>query len=168
VGAAVTGRAAWLAVAVLSAGVGAGVGLSACGGEALGSASVDGIVVTDAGVTEGDRITAGYLRVTAGETGDRLVGATSPVATRVSLHVTGSAGSPDDGAMVEVSTLEVPPGGEAVLAPGGDHLMFEGLVRPLSEGERVTLQLEFASGTVVDLDAPVIALVDALDTFDGG
>jgi copper(I)-binding protein len=54
------------------------------------------------------------------------------------------------------------------LVPGGDHLMLEGLVAPLVPGEAVPLTLRFASGGTVEVTAPVVALVDVLDVYDGG
>ena len=45
--------------------------------------------------------------------------------------------------------LEVSAGGEASLAPGGNHIMLIGLKAPLKEGDRVPATLRFArAGTL--------------------
>lgn len=149
---------------VLVAGLGLTcVGLAGCGGVASGSASSDGVEVTKAAVTEGDRIAAGYLSVAAPGEGDALVGASSPAATRVSIHSTRSGE-----AMEEIGSIDVPAAGAVMLQPGGDHLMLEGLLRPITPGETVEVSLRFASGAGITLDVPVVALVDVLDIYSGG
>ena len=122
-----------------------------------------GLAVTDAAVGEGDRIAAGYLVMTASGAGDRLVEASSPAATRVTLH-SASAG----GAMKAVDGLELPAGVPVALVPGGDHLMLEGLTAPLAPGATVTLDLTFETAGEVQLTVPVVALVDVLDVYDRG
>ncbi len=130
---------------------------------ALGSATLPGgVQVGMVAVGEGDRIAAGYLVATADGVADQLVDVTSPAAARVSLH------RGDGAAMEAVEAFAVPAGGELRLVPGGDHLMLEGLVAPLVPGEAVPLTLRFASGGTVEVTAPVVALVDVLDVYDGG
>lgn len=149
-----------LAVGVVSVASGCG----ASDGTTLGSAEGSGGVgVRSVSVGEGERIAAGYLVLEGGDNPDRLVGASSPSAAAVSLHRTDPSG-----AMVDAAAIDVPAGGEVPFLPGGDHLMLEGLVTPLLPGASVVLDLEFADAGVVQVEAPVIALVDVLDTYDGG
>ena len=149
-----------VAVAVMATAV-------ACGddpGTALGAAGVaGGVMVRSASVGEGDRIAAGYLVLVGGETPDRLVGASSPSAGSIQLHRT-----TDSGAMAPTDAVEVPAGAEVPFVPGGDHLMLEALVSPLLPGDVVALDLEFAGAGTLRVEAPVIALVDVLDAYDGG
>ena len=164
-----TGRSA--AVGALALGVLLAVGVvgvtSGCGspdGTSLGSVDgPGGVGVRSASVGEGERIAAGYLVLEGGDDPDRLVGASSPAAALVSLHRTDPSG-----AMVDADAVDVPAGGEVPFLPGGDHLMLEGLVAPLLPGTSVVLDLEFAGAGVVRVEAPVVALVDVLDTYDGG
>lgn len=114
-------------------------------------------------VSEGSRITAGYLVARYPDGTDTLVGASSPAATRVSLH----RGDPDGG-MAEVEGFTVSDGEPLRLVPGGDHLMFEGLNEPLLPGDEVSLTLTFANAGEVHLTAPVVALVDVVGRYDGG
>lgn len=154
------GLLALLAVGILAATTGCG----SPSGTALGSAEGSGGVgVRSASVGEGERIAAGYLVLEGGDGPDRLVGASSPSAASVSLHRTDASG-----AMVDTDAIDLPAGGEVPFLPGGDHLMLEGLVAPLVPGSSVVLDLEFATAGVVRVEAPVVALVDVLDTYDGG
>ena len=80
------------------------------------------------------------LRATAA---DRLTGASSPKAGRVSLHHSVMK----DGVMSMQAVpdgLELPPGRAVVLAPGGYHLMLDGLKGGLKVGETYPLTLRFA------------------------
>lgn len=89
---------------------------------------------------------------------DRLVGGSSPLATRLELHETTSTKASGHMAamgnmsmpggtitMLPVSYMTVPAGGEAVLAPGGYHIMLIDLRRDLKAGEVVPLRLHFAA-----------------------
>lgn len=51
--------------------------------------------------------------------------------------------------------LEIPPRGQLELRPGGKHLMLLGLKRPLKEGEKIPLTLQFADGTRLALELSV-------------
>ncbi len=85
---------------------------------------------------------AGYMVIrNAGGTADRLVAASSPAAPRVELHTHIRDG--DVMRMREVPAIEIPANGAATLQPGGLHLMFIGLVRPLAQGETVPVTLRF-------------------------
>jgi hypothetical protein len=57
--------------------------------------------------------------------------------------------------MREVEAIEVPAGGEAVLEPGGLHVMFMGLHKPLKQGESVHLTLTFEKAGKVMVSVPV-------------
>jgi hypothetical protein len=85
---------------------------------------------------------AGYLTIiNRGVRPDRLISAASPLAARVSLHQSRQVGSVM--IMAPVPFLAIPPGGRAVLAPGGYHLMLEHLARPLRQGDRAVVTLTF-------------------------
>ena len=85
---------------------------------------------------------AGYLTlVNRGRLADRLIGAYSPVAAKVSLHRSLQIGGVMT--MRAVSALDVGGGARVSFAPGGLHLMFEGLRRPLLPGQSVPLSLIF-------------------------
>ena len=87
---------------------------------------------------------------------DRLLGGSSPLASRLELHETtsqkasggmagmGNMSMPGMTTMQPVSSIPVPAGGKAVLAPGGFHIMLIGLRHDLKAGEAVPLRLHFA------------------------
>jgi periplasmic copper chaperone A len=95
-----------------------------------------------------------YMTVkNTGLTPDRLMAASSPVADKTALHVTLRDG--DVMRMREVSEIIIQPGETVTLAPGGTHMMFEGLKTPLVAGERVPVTLTFAKAGVVEVVSAV-------------
>jgi periplasmic copper chaperone A len=154
---------------VLVALIGLGL-LTACGNgngaEAQMTASVElpgGLTISDAAVTEGDRIAAGYMVISASQSADRLVAASSPAAARIIVHSTSTGGS-----MQPVQGRAVGSDSSLSLVPGGDHLMLEGLAEPLVPGSSIALDLTFEVAGEVRLQVPVVALVDVLDVYDRG
>lgn len=91
--------------------------------------------------------------VNTGETADSLVSATSDAADRTEVH----AHIMDGGVMRmrKVDGVEVVPGSPTVLKPGGLHLMFLGLKKPLKIGETVAVTLTFAKAGKVEVRIPV-------------
>ena len=89
-----------------------------------------------------------YLAITA-RVGDRLIGEDSPAAARVSIHESRMVGAMMT--MRSLPALALPPGVSVRLAPGGLHLMLEGLRRPLKIGDRgaITLRFEHAGSVPV-------------------
>ncbi|MCX7602119.1 MAG: copper chaperone PCu(A)C [Meiothermus sp.] len=83
----------------------------------------------------------------------KIVGASTPIATRVEFHQTTQAGHQDHldlSAMRRVDALTVPAKGRLQILPGGYHLMLYGLreknPRPLAEGQKVPLTLRLEGG----------------------
>ena len=74
---------------------------------------------------------------------DRLLGASSPKAGRVSLHHSVMKGGVMSMQAVP-DGLELAPGRPVTLAPGGYHLMLDGLKSGLKVGETYPLTLRFA------------------------
>ena len=95
-----------------------------------------------------------------------VVAASSPSSPMVELHETVEV----DGVaqMREVEGFTVPAGGDVVLEPGGNHLMLMGLTAPLTPGAEVTVVLELADGTTLDVVAPVKEFAGANETYAGG
>jgi len=92
----------------------------------------------------GAKVGAGFMRLRNAGAADRVVGAASPVAGRVEMHITVRDG--DVMRMREVTSFEVPAGGSFELKPGGAHLMLVDLIRPLKKGEKVPLTLRLEKG----------------------
>ena len=104
----------------------------------------------------GARIGAGYMKITSGGAADRLIGASSPAAARVELHVTEKSG--DVMRMRQVKAYDIPAKGGFELAPGGAHLMLVDLKAPLKEGAKVPLTLRFEKAGEVKVELQVRAL----------
>lgn len=87
---------------------------------------------------------AGYVILrNSGDRPDRLLSASAgSIAATVEIHTMSL-----DGGVMRMRLLpngvEIPARGETALAPGGNHIMFMGLKRPLRQGERVPVTLRF-------------------------
>lgn len=111
-----------------------------------------------------------YLRaVDVDGEGDRLLGAGCGEARQVMLHRTLHEGGRVSMAPVE-NGIAVAAGGEARLAPGGDHVMLMGLERALSPGDLLEVELRFERAGALSLRVPVVAWedVEALTAPDHG
>lgn len=100
---------------------------------------------------------AGFLSVTSKSAApDRLTSVSSPVAARVEIH---ESMIMDGKAMMHPRPggLPVPAGGRAEMKPGGWHLMFIGLKRPLAIGDRFPATLTFQKAGKVQVEFVVQA-----------
>jgi copper(I)-binding protein len=104
---------------------------------------------------KGAQVGGGYLSITNnGTTSDRLVGGSTPVAKAFELHQMSNENGVMKMRAVE-GGLEIKPGETVTLKPGGYHIMFVGLSKPLTEGERVSATLEFAKAGKVQVEFAV-------------
>lgn len=88
-----------------------------------------------------------------GAADDRLIGATTPVASQAGLH----AETMENGVMEmrPLASVDVAPGGTASLKPGGNHIMLLGLQRPLKQGDHIPLTLKFAHASPLTVQVEV-------------
>ena len=100
-------------------------------------------------------VSAGYMLIrNTGSEPDRLIGGSAEFAGRVEIHEMAMDG--DVMMMREIDGgLEIPPGGEVVLEPGGLHVMFMQLGERLQEGETRTVILEFENAGSTEMAFPV-------------
>lgn len=104
----------------------------------------------------GAKVGAAYFEIrNTGKEPDRLVGAASPAAERVELHVQVRDG--DVLRMREVTGLLAPARQRLALRPGGPHLMIVGLRKPLVKGDRVPLTLRFERAGELQIELEVQA-----------
>lgn len=102
----------------------------------------------------GASVAGGFASIkNRGGEADRLVGASSPAADHVELHVMSMEG--DVMRMRQVPAFDVPAGGELTLKPGGNHLMFIGVKKPFKEGEKIPVRLRFEKAGEVDVELGV-------------
>lgn len=129
----------------------AGCGSAAAGGE---------IIVSDARVpVPAGPNGAAYMTLSnEADSTDRLVAASTDVAGSVELHESSTDGG--SMSMQRVDGIDIPAGGEAVLAPGGYHLMLVDVAPDLAEGDTVDLTLTFGSGDEQTVAADVVPVGD--------
>jgi len=87
---------------------------------------------------------AGAFMKLSSDTNAQLIGASSPVAGTVQVHMM----KMQDGMMImrEIKNLPLPKGKTVELAPGGYHIMLMELKQPLKPGETVPLTLKIKAG----------------------
>lgn len=97
-----------------------------------------------------------YLMIrNEGSATDRLVAVTSPLAGAVAIHASEISGGTMR--MHAMEHLEIPPGRQVTLKPGGMHLMLMGLREPLREGDRLPIVLEFEHAGRLEVSAQVLS-----------
>ena len=94
-----------------------------------------------------------YMTLTS-PAGDRLTGASSPVAGKASVHEMRMDGPVMRMAAVE-GGLDLPAGKPVALAPGGYHLMLQQLKAPLRPGGSVPVHLTFQKAPPLDVLVPI-------------
>src|ERR1700732_1599583 len=103
--------------------------------------------------------TAAYMKIrNLSQSSYRLIGASSPIATKIEPMITTrhQRKGHEVLGMESVEFLEIPSGGFLDLKPGGNHLMIMGLTSHPKEGEHVKLTLRFAPGDLrIDVELPV-------------
>ena len=102
----------------------------------------------------GARTGAAYMTlINNGPFGDRLLGATTPLADKVQFHKV----SEDNGVsrMREVPVVDLEPGARIIFRPGEMHMMIVGLKQPLVEGQNFQLTLQFEKAGNVELTVPI-------------
>jgi len=127
-----------------------GAAPAAAAGVKIGDLSIDGAWAR--ATPKGAEVGAGYLTIhNDGATPDRLTGVSADFA-QAQVHEMKMANGVME--MREVTGgVEIPAHGTVKLAPGGYHVMFVGLKKPLVKGEtaHVTLSFEHAGQGAVDL-----------------
>ena len=94
-----------------------------------------------------------YMTLTS-PVGDRLTGASTPVAAKAAVHEMRMEGNIMRMRAVE-GGLDLPAGKPVTLKPGGYHVMLEGLKAPLKPGETVPMHLTFQKAPPLDVTAQV-------------
>jgi periplasmic copper chaperone A len=106
----------------------------------------------------GAKVAAGYMILhNRAAAPDRLVGAASPAAERVELHVHIRDG--DIMRMREVKAYDIPAKGRFELKPGGPHLMFIDIRQPFKEDQKIPVTLKFEQAGEVPAEFHVGRLV---------
>jgi len=99
----------------------------------------------------GNSTSAAYMTIrNTGKVDDKLIGASSDFAEFVELHTTEER----NGVMMmaPVKSVKIPARGEAVLKPGGLHVMFIKIRHGLNAGDKVKLTLQFETSGSMELE----------------
>ncbi len=90
----------------------------------------------------------------SGDTDVRLLRVSNPASRLTELH----AHTHEDGVMKmrQVPSIEIKAKSEAVLRPGGLHIMLIDLKAPLREGETIPFTLTFDDGSSMQVDARIM------------
>lgn len=103
---------------------------------------------------KGAQTAIGYMNIkNNGTTPDRLIGGSIDVADHFQLHAMTMENS--IAKMRELSDIEIKPGQTIEFKPGGSHIMFVNLKRPLSKGEHISGTLVFARAGKVNVEYSV-------------
>lgn len=103
---------------------------------------------------QGQAAGGGFLKITGGASADKLVSASAGVAKAVELHSMQMDG--DVMRMRQIDGIVVPAGQTVELKPGGLHVMFMGLAKPLRAGDSFPLTLRFEKAGEVKVDMKVM------------
>ncbi len=96
---------------------------------------------------------AAYLTITTTGTPDRLVAVSSPAAGKAELHTMTMNNNVMQ--MRPVDAIQVTPGTEVKLQPGGLHVMLLDLKSPLKLGDKFPLTLKFERGGEVQVQVEI-------------
>lgn len=99
-------------------------------------------------------ISAAFMTLQNNDMSDhKVVSATSPAAKVVELHTH----THENGMMKmrQIPQIDLPAGSEAMLKPGGLHIMLIDLTAPLSSEKMVPVTLKFEDGSEKQLELPV-------------
>lgn len=106
----------------------------------------------------GARVAGGFMKITnTGSTPDRLVSGSADVSARFEVHEMAVI----DGVMKMrelAKGLDIAPGATVELKPGGYHVMFIDLKKPIAQGDIVRATLVFEKAGKVDVSLPASAI----------
>jgi periplasmic copper chaperone A len=117
---------------------------------------------------EGADIAGGYLTITnKGRTADRLIGGSSPAASRIEVHEMTTVDGVTKTRPIE-NGLEIKPGQKVELKPGSYRILLFGLKQPLDLGQKVKGTLLFEKAGSVDIVYNIEENPEALKGAAGG
>ena len=103
----------------------------------------------------GQPVGAIYATIVNHGADDVLIGAATPSAAMTMIHTSSNV----DGVarMRMVDRLAIPAGATVALAPGGTHVMLEGLAAPLVAGQQTMITLRFATADAKQVPVAIVA-----------
>ena len=149
--------------------------LTGCAGAAPDSTAsapataADSVSISDAWIKAADTGMTGGFGTLHNDSDQAItvLSAASDVSSMMELHETVS----EAGSMVmrpKEGGFEIPPHGEVVLQPGGNHIMFMNLDAPLVPGDDVAVTLTLSDASSYTYTAPVKDFSGANENYVGG
>jgi copper(I)-binding protein len=139
--------------------------LLACSFSAF-AAVTEQVQVTDGfvrAVPPGQQVSAAFMTIHNDDMNDhKVVSASSPAAKNVELHTH----THDNGVMKmrQIPEINLPAGGDAILKPGGLHVMLIGLTQELTADKPVAVTIKFEDGSEKALSLPVKGMMPSAMT----
>lgn len=132
--------------------------------------ATDSVTISDAWIKAADTgMTGGFGTLhNDADQAITVLSASSDVSSMMELHETVMS---DAGSMVMRSKeggFEIPPHGEFVLEPGGNHIMFMNLDAPLVPGDEITVTLKLSNDSSYTYTAPVKDFSGANENYVDG
>lgn len=106
---------------------------------------------------------AGYVVIHNAGGSDTLLGASTPAAATVTIQQRRPSPTDPAGVLVAVDSLKVAGFEDLRLQPGSDQLLLEGLVKPLTVGEKIQLTLRFERAGNITVEADVQSYLEIAD-----
>lgn len=107
----------------------------------------------------------GFLKITGGSAGDRLVGVSAGISKAVELHTMEMDGNVMR--MRQIDGIDVPAGATVELKPGGRHVMFVGLTQTLKNGASFPLTLKFQKAGDMKVEMKVMSMATMAPANEG-
>lgn len=96
-----------------------------------------------------------------------LTGVTDAAGDEIQIHETAGTGQSASMKQLE-GGLRIEPGQQVVLEPGGTHLMFMDLKKPLAPAGKIALNLQFADGSSTPVDFEIRNFSGANESYEHG
>lgn len=141
---------------VLGSLVGPAVTPTLAAGETLKKGALEFVEPWARATAPGQRNGAAYVTIRNHGEADRILRAEATVSRKVELH-THQVDAQGVARMIEVPAIELPAHATTELKPGGLHVMFIGLEKPLEAGRRFPLKLILEKAGEVTLEVEVRA-----------
>jgi copper(I)-binding protein len=106
----------------------------------------------------GAKVGGGYITIeNKGTAADKLIGASSDAAGSIQVHEMSMSGGTMQMRPLE-NGLAIEPGKTVKLAPGGYHLMMMDLKKPLKQGDKLSISLQFEKAGKVQVSFDVMGV----------
>ncbi len=152
-------------VTLLVSGLALATSLAFAGDGKAGQLEIRGAFSRATTSTADPTVAGAFMTITnTGAEADKLIGARAEIAEMGGTHTHVRDGMVLN--MVSVGAIDIPAGHTVTLQPGGMHVMFHGLKKPLEQGGKYSLTLQFAKAGAATV--PVEVFSSTAMSYPGG